>query len=145
MSLIQQEGNFCPYPLRAFEWFGNLGIWRSAMCMLSYARAKTFPNRNINSFEDQATNQFGKNLLETFRYPRLGPGMIWEAKGEVSKGYERKQLASDGAGGRLEWCSIRIVPVSALNISVLKATACRRWTMTIWSLLLPRKSPFSTL
>ncbi len=48
-----------------------------------------------------------KTLLETFRYPRLGPGMMWDAArdyivangGEVLMGHALKQLASDGAGG----------------------------------------------
>jgi protoporphyrinogen oxidase len=49
-----------------------------------------------------------KTLLETFRYPRLGPGMMWDAardkilgtgKGEVLMGHSFKQLAADGKGG----------------------------------------------
>ncbi|MFK4004540.1 NAD(P)/FAD-dependent oxidoreductase [Qipengyuania sp. NPDC077563] len=49
-----------------------------------------------------------KTLLETFRYPRLGPGMMWEAardkilatgKGQIVMGHGLKQLASDGKGG----------------------------------------------
>jgi len=48
-----------------------------------------------------------KTLLETFRYPRLGPGMMWdaardkiEAKGsQVYMAHALKQLASDGQGG----------------------------------------------
>ncbi|AKH43179.1 protoporphyrinogen oxidase [Altererythrobacter atlanticus] len=48
-----------------------------------------------------------KTLLETFRYPRLGPGMMWEAArdrivergGQVLMGHGLKQLASDGNGG----------------------------------------------
>ena len=49
-----------------------------------------------------------KTLLETFRYPRLGPGMMWEAardkimatgKGQLLMGHSLKQLASDGQGG----------------------------------------------
>ena len=48
-----------------------------------------------------------KTLLETFRYPRLGPGMMWDAardsivaKGnDVLMGLSLKQLASDGQGG----------------------------------------------
>ena len=48
-----------------------------------------------------------KTLLESFRYPRQGPGMMWEAardkiiatgKGEVLMGHALKQLAQDGAG-----------------------------------------------
>jgi protoporphyrinogen oxidase len=49
-----------------------------------------------------------KTLLESFRYPRLGPGMMWDAardkilatgKGRVLMGHALKQLASDGQGG----------------------------------------------
>ena len=51
-----------------------------------------------------------KTLLESFRYPRLGPGMMWEAardrilatgKGRVLMGHALKQLAADGDGWRL--------------------------------------------
>ncbi|MDE1468234.1 NAD(P)/FAD-dependent oxidoreductase [Aurantiacibacter sp. D1-12] len=170
MSRIYYEGKFYSYPLRAFEALRNLGLWRSAMCMLSYARYKLFPIREVKSFEDWTTNQFGqklysiffktytekvwgmpcdemsadwaaqrikglslwsavvdglkrslglnklndgsgkqaKTLLETFRYPRLGPGMMWEAardkmiatgKGQLFMDSELKQLASDGDNG----------------------------------------------
>jgi len=48
-----------------------------------------------------------KTLLETFRYPRLGPGMMWdaardrivEAGSTVLMGHGLKQLAGDGQGG----------------------------------------------
>lgn len=52
--------------------------------------------------------QAAKTLLETFRYPRLGPGMMWEAardrivasgKGHIAMGHSLEQLASDGSGG----------------------------------------------
>ncbi len=140
MSRIYYEGKFYSYPLRAFEALWNLGIWRSTLCMASYAKAKVLPNRNVRSFEDWTINQFGrklysiffktytekvwgmpcdemsadwaaqrikglslwsavtdglkrslglnkkpndgmatKTLLESFRYPRLGPGMMWDA------------------------------------------------------------------
>ncbi|RPF71470.1 NAD(P)/FAD-dependent oxidoreductase [Aurantiacibacter spongiae] len=170
MSRIYYEGKFYSYPLRAFEALWNLGILRSTMCMASYVKAKAFPKRDIRSFEDWTSNQFGKKLysiffktytekvwgmpcnemsadwaaqrikglslwgavvdglkrslglnklndgsgtqaktlLETFRYPRLGPGMMWEAArdrieqsgmGQVLMGRELKQLATDGQGG----------------------------------------------
>ena len=167
MSRIYYEGKFYSYPLRAFEALWNLGIWRSTLCMLSYGKAKVFPNKNVKSFEDWTVNQFGyklysiffktytekvwgmpcnemsadwaaqrikglslwnavtdglkrslglnkrpndgqevKTLLETFRYPRLGPGMMWdaakahvEAKGnDVLMGHSLKQLAQDADG-----------------------------------------------
>ena len=140
MSRIYYEGKFYSYPLRAFEALWNLGVWRSTLCMASFAKARLFPNRNVRSFQDWTVNAFGhklfsiffktytekvwgmpcdemsadwaaqrikglslwgavvdglkrslgfnkkpndgmatKTLLETFRYPRLGPGMMWEA------------------------------------------------------------------
>ena len=140
MSRIYYEGKFYSYPLRAFEALRNLGLWRSATCMASYAKAKLRPNPNPKSFQDWTINQFGaklfgiffktytekvwgmrcdaisadwaaqrikglslggavldgikrslglnkrpndgmgaKTLLESFRYPRKGPGMMWEA------------------------------------------------------------------
>ncbi|MEN7538151.1 NAD(P)/FAD-dependent oxidoreductase [Aurantiacibacter flavus] len=170
MSRIYYEGKFYSYPLRAFEALRNLGLWRSALCMASYLKYKLFPIKQVKSFEDWTTNQFGrklysiffktytekvwgmpcdrmsadwaaqrikglslwgavidgikrslglsrlndgsgtqaKTLLETFRYPRLGPGMMWEAardrivasgKGKVLMGHALGQLASDGQSG----------------------------------------------
>lgn len=169
MSRIYYEGKFYSYPLRAFEALGNLGIWRSSACMISYLWAKAFPITDVKSFEDWTTNQFGqklysiffktytekvwgmpcnemsadwaaqrikglslmgavidglkrslglnkrpndgqtvKTLLETFRYPRLGPGMMWEAArdkivatgfGQVLMSHSLDRLASDGKGG----------------------------------------------
>lgn len=168
MSRIYYEGKFYSYPLRAFEALRNLGIWRSTTCMASYAVSKVFPIKEVKSFEDWTSNQFGKKLysiffktytekvwgmpcnemsadwaaqrikglslgaavfdglkrslglnkrpndgmqtktlLETFRYPRQGPGMMWEAArdkivaagGHVLMGHAMKQLASDGQNG----------------------------------------------
>jgi len=174
MSRIYYEGKFYSYPLRAFEALWNLGIWRSAICMASYLQYKLFPIKEVKSFEDWTTNQFGKKLysiffktytekvwgmpcdemsadwaaqrikglslmsavidglkrslglnkkpndgmatktlLETFRYPRLGPGMMWDAardkilatgKGQVLMGHALDQVAAIGPNDEgFEW------------------------------------------
>ncbi len=164
MSRIYYEGKFYSYPLRAFEALGNLGLWRSTLCMASYVKAKLRPNRTVRSFEDWVVNQFGrklysiffktytekvwgmpcdtmsadwaaqrikglslggavidglkrslglnrkpndgmqtKTLLESFRYPRLGPGMMWDAARDkvlaqgntILMGHALKQLAQE--------------------------------------------------
>ncbi|MBV7256063.1 NAD(P)/FAD-dependent oxidoreductase [Pacificimonas sp. WHA3] len=169
MSRIYYEGNFYSYPLRAFEALGNLGLWRSVLCMASYAKSRVFPRKNVDNFQDWVSNQFGeklfniffktytekvwgmqcdeisadwaaqrikglslggavvdglkrsfglnkkpndgmeaKTLLETFRYPRKGPGMMWEAardfvlKGgnKVLMGHALHQLSEDRVTGR---------------------------------------------
>ncbi|MFC4254001.1 FAD-dependent oxidoreductase [Altererythrobacter xixiisoli] len=168
MSRIYYEGKFYSYPLRAFEALGNLGVLRSTACMVSYLWSKLFPIKDVKSFEDWTSNQFGKKLysiffktytekvwgmpcnemsadwaaqrikglslwgavvdglkrslglnkrpndgqavktlLESFRYPRLGPGMMWDAARDkveatgsrVHMNHALKQLASDGQGG----------------------------------------------
>ncbi len=168
MSRIYYEGKFYSYPLRAFEALWNLGVVRSTLCMISFAKAQMFPRKQVKSFEDWTTNQFGfklysiffktytekvwgmpcdemsadwaaqrikglslwgavtdglkrslglnkrpndgqevKTLLETFRYPRLGPGMMWDAArdrivergGKVHMATALKAPAGDGQGG----------------------------------------------
>ena len=136
-SRIFYRGRFFSYPLRAAEALFKLGVFESALCMLSYAKARVSPVENPKNFEDWVSNQFGKRLfsiffktytekvwgmscreisadwaaqrikglslasaiknallpkkntetrgeviktlIDTFRYPRLGPGMMWEA------------------------------------------------------------------
>jgi protoporphyrinogen oxidase len=169
MSRIYYDGKFYSYPLRAFEALWNLGIFRSAACMASYARWKLFPHKEVKSFDQWVVNQFGqklfsiffktytekvwgmpcdemsadwaaqrikglslgaavldglkrslglnkkpndgmatKTLLETFRYPRKGPGMMWEAArdfvlamgNQVLMGHALQQLSHDAGTGR---------------------------------------------
>ncbi|MFC4293788.1 NAD(P)/FAD-dependent oxidoreductase [Novosphingobium tardum] len=200
MSRIFYEGKFYSYPLRAFEALWNLGIWRSTLCMVSFARAKLLPRRNVRSFEDWTVNAFGeklfsiffktytekvwgmpcdtmsadwaaqrikglslwgavtdglkrslglnkrpndgmatKTLLETFRYPRLGPGMMWDAArdyivangGVVLMGHALRQLASDGQGGwrlaatRADGGEVVIAADHAISSAPMKDLAAR--------------------
>jgi len=167
LSRIFYEGKFYSYPLNAPEALRNLGIIRSAACMLSFAYAKAFPLRDPASFHDWVRNAFGerlfsiffktytekvwglscdeisadwaaqrikgldlgvavinavkralnfrpaggrkaagrvvKTLIESFQYPRRGPGMMWEAAaraitergGTLLMGRELQALAYD--------------------------------------------------
>src|SRR5271169_2764229 len=136
-SRIYYRGQFYTYPLKPFEALSKLGIFESARCMASFAKARLNPTPNPKTFQDWVVNQFGerlfqiffktytekvwgmkcteisadwaaqrikglslgsaikhailpkgkpkdrsqvvKTLIDTFRYPRLGPGMMWEA------------------------------------------------------------------
>ncbi len=136
-SRIFYNGKYFAYPLQAFQALFRLGVFESALCVLSYLKARRFPRSNPRSFEDWVSNQFGerlfriffktytekvwgmsckeisadwaaqrikglslaavlrnallpkrqlknrqdviKTLVDTFRYPRKGPGMMWEA------------------------------------------------------------------
>jgi protoporphyrinogen oxidase len=166
LSRIFYGGKFYSYPLSAFEALANLGIIKSAACMLSYAYAKARPVENARTFHEWVRNQFGeklfsiffktytekvwgmscdeisadwaaqrikgldlgaavmnalkraimprrparsaggpvvKTLIESFQYPRKGPGMMWEAAarkivergGEVRMARELQRMAFD--------------------------------------------------
>lgn len=168
LSRIYYGGKFYSYPLSAFQALRNLGIFTSAVCILSYAYAKVFPVASPRSFHDWVRNRFGerlfqiffktytekvwgmscddisadwaaqrikgldlrvavtnaltrsfrrkpkadatgddvvKTLIETFQYPRKGPGMMWEAAaaktvergGQILMGRELVGLAYDDA------------------------------------------------
>src|SRR6202162_1887543 len=50
LSRIFYRNKFYAYPLKAFEALGNLGLLTSAACMASFAYAKAFPVRKVQSF-----------------------------------------------------------------------------------------------
>src|SRR5438105_7072885 len=66
LSRIYYGGKFYSYPLNAFEALRNLGIFRSAACMLSFAWAKVFPIRETRTFHQWVRNQFGEKLFAIF-------------------------------------------------------------------------------
>ena len=139
-SKIFYNGKFYAYPLKPVEALVQLGVMESALCVLSFLKARLKPVRDPKSFEDWVVNEFGerlfriffktytekvwgmsckeisadwaaqrirgltlggairnallpkrkpndrtrvvKTLIDTFRYPRLGPGMMWETCAE---------------------------------------------------------------
>jgi protoporphyrinogen oxidase len=165
LSRIFYRNKFYAYPLNAFEALRNLGLLTSAACMGSFAFAKVFPVKTVQSFHHWVRNEFGeklfsiffktytekvwgmscddisadwaaqrikglslgvairdalrraaglgkpaggaaaKTLIDSFRYPRRGPGMMWDAAarkirafgGEVLMGRKATHLAWDDA------------------------------------------------
>src|SRR5215203_2555962 len=65
-SRIYYNHRFFRYPLKATEALRKLGAKESALCMLSYFKAKMFPVKNPKNFEDWVTNQFGERLFRIF-------------------------------------------------------------------------------
>jgi protoporphyrinogen oxidase len=140
MSRIFYGGKFYDYPLKATNALKNMGLFRAAACMASYAKARLRPIKEPKNFQEWVTNQFGaklfnmffksytekvwgipcteigadwaaqrikglslgaavKNalfgqkkdgkvyttLIDQFRYPRLGPGQLWEVCAQTLK------------------------------------------------------------
>jgi protoporphyrinogen oxidase len=167
LSRIYYNNKFFAYPLKAFEALIKLGPINSALCVLSYLKARAAPVRAPRTFHEWVRNQFGerlfliffktytekvwgmscdeisadwaaqrikgldlatavidglsrslglnkkpnagvetvKTLIETFDYPRKGPGMMWEAAaaktieqgGEILMGHELVAAAWNAA------------------------------------------------
>src|SRR5213075_3223359 len=91
-SRIYYNGKFFAYPLRAFEALIKLGVVRSALCLLSYLKAKLFPVRKPDNFEDWVSNQFGKRLFNTFF--RTYTEKVW--------GMSCKDISADWAAQRIK-------------------------------------------
>jgi protoporphyrinogen oxidase len=189
LSRIYYGGKYYSYPLSAFEALTNLGVIRSAACVLSYAYARANPIADPKTFHQWVRNQFGeklfsiffktytekvwgmscdeisadwaaqrikgldlgvairnalmraikpkrpaktadgavvKTLIESFQYPRKGPGMMWEAAarkiqkqgGTLLKGRELKNLSYDA--NRKLWTA----EATLANGSTERYTAC---------------------
>jgi protoporphyrinogen oxidase len=218
LSRIYYDGKYYCYPLNAFEALSNLGLVRSALCMLSFAYAKAFPIKDPDTFHQWVRNQFGeklfsiffktytekvwgmscdeisadwaaqrikgldlgvavwnalkralvpnkgpqpaggavvKTLIESFQYPRRGPGMMWDAAarkvrdrgGRLLMGRDLTSLSFDdgrkvwtievasGNGGRETYCARHVVSsapvrelvekISPTPISLFHARALR--------------------
>lgn len=62
-SKIYYQGKFFSYPLRPFEALSRLGAMESALCVLSFLKARLNPVQNPKSFEDWVVNEFGERLF----------------------------------------------------------------------------------
>jgi protoporphyrinogen oxidase len=95
-SRIFYGGKFFAYPLKAFEALTKLGIFKSILCVLSWLKARLFPVRNPNNFEDWVSNQFGKRLFNTF----------FKSYTEKVWGMSCKEISADWAAQRIKGLSL---------------------------------------
>ena len=67
MSRIYYEGKFYSYPLSAFEALRNLGVFKSArLHAVLRLWPRLFPIKDVRSFEEWTSNQFGEKLFSIF-------------------------------------------------------------------------------
>lgn len=104
-SRILYRGKFFSYPLRALEALMKLGIWESFVCMLSYLKARVFPVRNPENFEQWVSNQFGKRLFRIFF--KTYTEKVW--------GMDCKAISADWAAQRIKGLSLMTAVVNALR------------------------------
>ncbi len=60
LSRIYYGKKYYAYPLKAFEALSNLGLFTSAICMMSYAWAKVTPISPAKNFHQWMRNHFGE-------------------------------------------------------------------------------------
>ena len=91
-SRIYYRGKFYTYPLKPFEALSKLGLLESALCMLSFAKARLAPIDNPQTFEDWVSNQFGERLFRIFF--KTYTEKVW--------GMSCKEISADWAAQRIK-------------------------------------------
>ncbi len=95
-SRIYYNKKYFSYPLVAMDALKKLGIIESVLCVLSYLKARMFPVKNPQNFEDWVSNQFGKRLFNIF----------FKTYTEKLWGIPCKEISADWAAQRIKGLSL---------------------------------------
>ena len=93
---IFYKKKFFNYPLNGLNVIKNLNIFECAACVLSYIKARLFPIKDVKSFKDWITNQFGHRLFSIFF--KTYTEKVWGIKCE--------DISSDWASQRIKGFSM---------------------------------------
>ncbi|HCP92736.1 MAG TPA: hypothetical protein DIU05_01700 [Bacteroidetes bacterium] len=110
LTRIYYKNNFYFYPVKAFDALSKLGLFTSAVCVLSYFKEKLFPTKQDGTFESWVTNRFGKSLYEIF----------FKTYTEKLWGIKCNELDADFAAQRIKKFSLGEAMKSALGIGGTK-------------------------
>ena len=130
-SRIFYGGKFFTYPLKPFEALFRLGPLRSALCILSWLKARLFPVANPRNFEDWVSNQFGKRLFNTF----------FKSYTEKVWGMSCKEISADWAAQRIKGLSLGSAIKNALFPRRQPKDSSKVIKTLINSFKYPRKGP----
>jgi protoporphyrinogen oxidase len=106
LTRVYYKNKFYYYPIKAFDALSKLGIFTSALCMLSYFREKMSPTALDGTFENWVTNRFGKKLYEIF----------FKTYSEKLWGISCRELDADFAAQRIKKFSLGEAIKNALNL-----------------------------
>src|SRR5437868_8404333 len=130
-SRIFYNGKFFSYPLKPFEALLKLGIFRSALCVLSWMKARLFPVRDLRNFEDWVSNLFGKRLFNTF----------FKSYTEKVWGMSCKEISADWAAQRIRGLSLGSAIKNALIPQRYNGDRSKVIKTLINSFRYPRRGP----
>ncbi len=117
LSRIHYNGKYFNYPLKASNALLGLGIWNATLIVLSYIRAKLWPSKVEENFEQWVSNRFGRRLYETF-----------------FKTYTEKVWGIPCTEIRAEWAAQRIQGLS-LARAILSAASLNKRSTKIKTLI----------
>ena len=136
LSRIFYNDKYYSYPLNAFQALFNLGLIKSAMCMLSFAYAKAFPIKEPRTFHQWVRNQFGEKLFSIFF--KTYTEKVW--------GMSCDEISADWAAQRIKGLDLGVAVVNALKRALLpkrpaKGTNGEVVKTLIESFQYPRRGP----
>jgi protoporphyrinogen oxidase len=135
LSRIYYNGRFFSYPLKAFEALLKLGVFRSAMCMLSYAYAKARPVPQPRTFHEWVRNQFGEKLFQIFF--KTYTEKVW--------GMSCDEISADWAAQRIKGLDLSTAVINGLKRSLHLGRKPKAGGDTVKTLIesfqYPRKGP----
>ncbi len=117
LSRIYYKGRYFQYPLQLADAFRALGPVECALIMLSYARARLFPSKTVENFEQWVSNRFGRRLYRMF-----------------FKTYTEKVWGIPCTEIRAEWAAQRIQGLSLMR-ALMSATPLNRRPTPIKTLI----------
>jgi protoporphyrinogen oxidase len=130
-SRIFYGGKFYSYPLKPFEALLKLGVFKSAVCVLSWLKARLFPVRDPRNFEEWVSNQFGKRLFKTF----------FKSYTEKVWGMSCKEISADWAAQRIRGLSLGSAIKNALIPQRYNGDRSKVIKTLINSFRYPRRGP----
>ncbi len=135
LSRIYYNGKFFSYPLKAFEALLRLGVFTSAACLASYARAKLSPVAEPRTFHQWVRNQFGERLFQIFF--KTYTEKVW--------GMSCDEISADWAAQRIKGLDLATAVVNALTRSLRLRRKASPGDNTVKTLIenfqYPRKGP----
>lgn len=96
LSRIHYRNRYFDYPLKPINALANLGVGESARVIMSYIAERLKPPRDVVTFEDWVSRQFGKRLFHIFF--KTYTEKVW--------GISCRQLQADWAAQRIKSLSL---------------------------------------
>ena len=104
LTRIYYRQTLFDYPLKAFNALRGLGLVEATHCILSFARARIFPDKSEKTFESWVSNRFGRRLFSIF----------FKSYSEKLWGISCQELDADFAAQRIKKLSLLEAIKSAL-------------------------------